>query len=94
MARRKLTDRYVQSLKPHPTKAQIVYWDKGGGFGVRVGRTGRKSFIGWFRNQDGKARTWTIGVYPAMSLSEAWATYVDGMHRLKEDGTDPAAPLP
>ncbi|MGO9050276.1 MAG: hypothetical protein ACLP19_17480 [Xanthobacteraceae bacterium] len=46
MARKKLTDRTLKSLKPAPEGKQYDIWDANApGMGVRVSDTGRKTFV-------------------------------------------------
>jgi len=64
-----LTDRKLQSLKTE--RQQEDYWDKNlQGFGVRVTRRGRKSFIVMYQNR-GKKRRMTLGTHPVISLADA-----------------------
>ncbi len=69
----KLTDRKLQSLTPPTGKRQEEFYDTeftGGSFGVLIGpRT--KSFFVLYRNQSGKKRRVSLGIYPIMSLAEA-----------------------
>ena len=64
-----LTDRKLQALKTE--KTQEDFWDRSlGGFGVRVSKTGRKSFVVMY-NFEGQKRRTTLGRYPAISLADA-----------------------
>ncbi len=48
------------------------YWDEQlPGFGVRVSKSGRKTFIVRYKGASGSKRRLNLGVYPAMSLAEA-----------------------
>jgi hypothetical protein len=71
MATQKFTDKWLQGLKP-PTKGQVLYWDKMlPGFGVLIGKTGRKSFfVGTWAS--GKYHRRTLKPpYPFLSLADA-----------------------
>ncbi len=48
------------------------YWDEQlPGFGVRVSKSGRKTFIVRYKGASGSKRRLNLGVYPVMSLAEA-----------------------
>ncbi len=48
------------------------YWDlQLPGFGVRVSKSGRKTFIVRYKGSSGSKRRLNLGVYPVMSLAEA-----------------------
>ncbi len=48
------------------------YWDEQlPGFGVRVSKSGRKTFIVRYKGTSGSKRRLNLGVYPVMSLAEA-----------------------
>jgi integrase len=72
--RRKLTDAYVAAIKP-PKAGQDEHFDKLlPAFAVRVGKTGIKSFVVFYRHRfsDGlKVRRYTLGRYPVLKLAEA-----------------------
>ncbi|MGI9483787.1 MAG: Arm DNA-binding domain-containing protein, partial [Hyphomicrobiales bacterium] len=70
MSVQQLTDVKVRKLTPNP-KTQFEVWDnKIPGFGVRVSPQGTKSFVLLYR-MNGRPRRFTIGRYPALSLSDA-----------------------
>jgi integrase len=92
MNHKKLTDTAVQHLRPAATR--YVVWDgTTPAFGVRVGTTGRKSFVGMYRF-DGKARMITYGAYGTgpgrIGLAKARALHAAAMEKV-EQGTDPGA---
>lgn len=72
--RKRLTDKVLQGLKTD--QAQIDVWDTGFSgagvsFGVRVSRTGRKTFVSLYRGQEGKQIRKSLGTYPTVSLAAA-----------------------
>jgi integrase len=77
MAREKLTDRKLKSLKPAPEGKHKDYWDSStdgsGVLGVRVSDTGRRTFVlmaRYPRNPSHPQRV-ALGTYPTMSLADA-----------------------
>jgi integrase len=67
----KLTKRAVEAFGP-PTEAQIVYWDSEiRGFGVRVLKSGLKTFVLQYRNAEGIKRRINIGRYGIMTVERA-----------------------
>ncbi len=72
--RKRLTDRVLRGLETD--QVQMDIWDSGFSgagvsFGVRVSKTGRKTFVGLYRGQDGKQRRKSLGTYPEVSLASA-----------------------
>ncbi len=68
-----LNDRSLKALKTDKDREE--FWDadfgkKGGSFGVRVTRDGRKTFVALYRVR-GRLKRVTLGVYPAISLADA-----------------------
>jgi integrase len=63
----RLTDTRIRSLKP--TGKRYLVWDANG-LGVRVGTSGKKSFVYTYR-EGPKIRWMTLGNYPAISLADA-----------------------
>jgi hypothetical protein len=80
------TDRTIAALKPKGARYEV--WE-GKGFGVRVGTTGRKSWIFVYHYQ-GKARRVTFGEYPKMRLAKARLAYAKALDDL-DAGRDPGA---
>lgn len=69
MVRANLTDRGLRSLSTD--RLQEDYWDvKLPGFGVRITRQGRKTFVLRYR-ANGRKRRISIGTYPIWSLADA-----------------------
>lgn len=84
-----LNARKIASLKPDPNR-QIDYWDRTRrSFGLRVSRTGRKSWVVLYR-YNGRLRRYTFATYPEMKLGEAREA-ADEAKKLAKKGTDPAA---
>jgi integrase len=66
---RKLTDKFIQSLKPRPERFEVR--DGGcAGLVLRVGTTGRKAFYFSYRYA-GTARRMTLGKHPGLTLTDA-----------------------
>ncbi len=83
----KFTDRSIRTLKPRPARYEA--WDDNGkGFGIRVGTTGRTTFIYMYRHKS-KARRMNLGIYPDVSLAEAHERHARA-RRQHLEGTDPA----
>jgi len=88
MTRKRLTARFVESVRP-PKQGRAAYLDSVvRGFGLRVTSTGHKS---WFLNyrKAGRMRRWTIGGYPAMPLVTAREKADTGLREIAQGG-DPA----
>jgi integrase len=67
----KLTDKLLRGLKA-PTSGQVDYWDELlPSFGVRIGTTGRKSFIVGARIKGRYTRFTLKPAFPHLSLAEA-----------------------
>jgi hypothetical protein len=93
MAQQKLTQGWINKLKPDGS-ADLIYWDEGlGRFGVRVKR-GRISYMVQYRpamkakGVSAKSRRYTIGQHPTWTLDEARE---EGKRLLREadSGRDP-----
>ncbi len=82
----KFTDRQVSLLKPKEVRYEV--WEDGRkGFGVRVAKGGKKSWIFLYRF-NGKNRRMTFGNYPAMTLADAHIKHAEALKDL-ERGIDP-----
>jgi integrase len=90
MPARALTDVEVRSLKSEPDQRLVVYDQKARGLCLRVtARTKSWSFI--YRPKGrAKQKRYTIGDYPAWSLSEARSKAL-ALRRQVQDGGDPVA---
>ena len=67
--RKRLTDRFVRTVKPTATQAD--YWDQTLiGFGLRVSPKRKRSFQILYRHHR-RQRRMVLGSFPAMSLAEA-----------------------
>ena len=88
MATAKLTDRLLKNLKTEETVEE--YWDQSfpGSFGVRVMKSGRKTFTFMYRT-GGRCRKMKMGTYPALTLAKARQQAFD-LLRVVERGKDPA----
>jgi len=82
----KFTDSSVKAIKPKAERFEV--WEANGkGFGLRVGQSGKKSWIYLYR-YEGKARRMTLGEYPGMSLAEAHKEHAKAKLKLSQ-GIDP-----
>ena len=82
----RFTDRGIAGLKTKDQRYEV--WEDGHtGLGVRVGTTGRKSWIYIFRFE-GRSRRMTLGVYPRVGLADARLAHAKA-RKLLEDGHDP-----
>ena len=82
----KFTDRSIQAIKPKAERFE-AWEDNGKGFGLRVGPSGKKSWIYLYRFE-GRARRMTLGEYPGMSLADAHEEHAKAKKALSK-GTDP-----
>ncbi len=65
----KVTDRSIHALKPRLERYE-AWEDNGKGFGLRVGTSGKKTFVYVYRH-GGRARRMTLGTYPYTTLAGA-----------------------
>jgi len=85
----RLTERGLSGLTAG--KWLTDYWDRTlPGFGVRVSKSGRKSFVVRYTH-DGSKRRVTIGPHPAWSLADARDQAREMLHAVQR-GEDPQAP--
>lgn len=82
----KLTDKSVKAL---PIKPTIVFDDQLPGFGVRVAKSGTKTFLLDYRI-NGRQRRYSIGQYNAWSVAAA-REQAGKLRRLVDQGEDPLA---
>lgn len=88
MAQKRLTTRFIDSIKP-PKEGRAEYWDDAvPGFGLRVTAAGRRSWVLMYRVAH-RQRRWTFGTYPALSLAAAREKAKDGLQQVAK-GQDPA----
>jgi integrase len=67
----KLTKRYVDSVKPQAND-QVIFDEKIPGFGLRVkAKTGVRSYVVQYRNQQGRSRRLTIGKHGKVTADTA-----------------------
>jgi integrase len=89
--KKKLTDRKLASVKPAEKGKRLVIWDgEVPNFGVRVTDKGKRTFVLVHRFGKKSPRPREVGVYPAMTLSDA-RTKARGWLELLSRGIDPAA---
>lgn len=68
---KKLTKKYVESIKPH-TSDELLIWDcEIKGFGLRVYPTGRRTYFVQYRNEFQRTRRKKIGVHGHVTAEEA-----------------------
>ena len=89
MAARKLTTRFIDSIKP-PKEGRVEYWDTAiPGFGLRVSQSGRRTWTLMYRHHQ-RVRRLSLGVYPALSLADARGLAQAALREVAA-GRDPAA---
>ena len=66
----RITKRLIDGLQPK-AKDYVEFDDSLAGFGIRVWPSGKKSFVLWYRNLEGRARKLTLGVYGRLTVDEA-----------------------
>jgi integrase len=70
--KRRLTKRFVDSVKPDPDKGDHVIWDKDiKGYGLRVKPSGAMSYVIWYRTRAGDLRKMSIAQVGALTPDEA-----------------------
>ena len=74
----RFTDKVVKSIKPKDKRFE-VFEDGLKGFGLRVGTTGKKTWVVLYRQGDSKLRRLTLGEYPAMSLAQAHVAHSNAL---------------
>jgi integrase len=88
MSTKKLTDLFVERVKP-PAQGRAEYFDATfGGLALRVTETGHKSWSLYYR-MSGRQRRFTIGGYPAIKPAQARREASAALERVRQ-GTDPA----
>ena len=88
MPRKKLTDLFVEGLRP-PAKGRVEYFDTTfPALALRVTDKGHKSWSLFYR-AGGRLRRYTIGPYPAFKPADARKAASTALHRV-EAGGDPA----
>ena len=87
--RRNLTKRYVESVQPADTPV-TVFDASLHGFGVRVMKSGHRSYFAQYRNKEGRLRWFTIGAHGEITVDEARTIAKRVLHSVV-DGKDPAA---
>ena len=88
MPTKKLTDLFVERVKP-PAQGRAEYFDATfGSLALRVTETGHKSWSLYYR-MGGRQRRFTIGAYPAIKPAQARREASAALERVRQ-GTDPA----
>jgi hypothetical protein len=88
MPTKKLTDLFVERVKP-PANGRIEYFDAAfGGLALRVTERNHKSWSLHYRFR-GRLRRLTIGTYPAIKPADARREASNALDRVRQ-GTDPA----
>jgi integrase len=88
MPKKKLTDLFVERVKP-PQQGRVEYFDASfPGLALRVTDNGGKSWCAFYRF-NGRLRRFTIGRYPAIKPAQARREAQAALERMRE-GTDPA----
>ena len=85
----RLTRRTVEGAKPDPARDRFVWDESLPGFGLRVGRTGHKSYVVQYRNADGRSRRLTLGATTILTPEEARDVARDKLADVVK-GADPA----
>jgi integrase len=89
MPTRKLTDLFVERVKP-PASGRAEYFDASfGGLSLRVTERGVKSW-GVLYRMNGRLRRYTIGTYPAIKPAQARREATTALERVRQ-GIDPTA---
>ncbi|MFB3910408.1 MAG: tyrosine-type recombinase/integrase [Candidatus Eisenbacteria bacterium] len=86
----RFSDIGIRNLRPGPKRYEK--WESRG-FGIRVGVSGKKTWIMVYRLRKGGKQTWLpLGTFPALSLGKARLRHARGLEAL-EAGQDPAVVL-
>lgn len=90
----KMSSRGLEGKTPVPSSGQVDYWDASiPGFGLRVGVSGRRSWIIVYRVKgSSRKRRMTIGTYPSLPLTNAREMASNALYEATQ-GNDPAAAL-
>ena len=88
MPTRKLTDLFVERVKP-PPRGRVEYFDAAfPGLALRVTENGGKSWCAFYRFH-GRLRRFTIGAYPAIKPAQARRDAAAALDKVRQ-GIDPA----
>lgn len=87
MPKMNFTDRTIAAIKPTVTRSD--FWDDSvPGFGIRVTKGGRKTWVLMYRTGL-KKRRFTLGTYPSLSLANARQRALEAQYHISK-GADPA----
>jgi integrase len=85
----RLTKRYIEGVRPQP--ADVFVWDnETPGFGLRVKRSGRRSYIIQYRTKGRVSKRYTIGPHGVYTVEKA-REKARRLLQAVRDGRDPAA---
>ena len=82
----KLTDALIQKRKTPTTGREEIFDTQVQGFGVRIGQRDRAFFF--IRRVNGEKTRFSLGQYPAITLTKARSQALDILNRIKK-GEDP-----
>jgi integrase len=85
----KLTKRFVDSVKK-PQRDHVIFDDKLPGFGLRVKKSGVRSYLIQYRTRQGRSRRLTLGRHGKITVDAARKLALDEFKKVR-DGHDPAA---
>lgn len=83
----RLNDTTVRGLRISPGQDRSEVWFDEKGLGMRVSKTGRKSWI-YVYHHNGRSRRITFGTYPDIGVADVRTLHATAMHNL-ENGIDP-----
>jgi integrase len=88
--KRRLTKRFIDSVRPDPEKGDYVIWDKDlKGYGLRVKPSGALSYVAWYRTRAGELRKMTVAQVGKLTPDEA-RTEAEDILADATKGRDPA----
>ena len=86
--KRKMTELFIQSIKPNPVQRIEISDTERVGLRLRVSPKGNRSWIYQKKIKGGKRRGFKLGSFPMMSLSEARSAALE-IQVMAERGIDP-----
>lgn len=87
----RLNDTTVRALRIEPDQDRKEVWFDKKGLGMRISKTGRKSWV-YVYHYRGKSRRLTLGTYPQMGVADVQAAHALALQSL-ERGIDPGDTL-
>src|SRR5262249_40935869 len=85
----KLTKRFVESLEPGAVD-QVIFDEELPGFGLRLFKSGKRSYVVQYRNAQGRSRRMTLGLHGKITADEA-RVRAGRIFLAVRDGADPVA---